>query len=84
MRDERLSGVVPILITAIAALVAYAGSYVALVTPQASRSDPLREPHVARYRVGGPWAETLFLPVHWVDRRVRSKYWTTPDCLREH
>ncbi|MBS0262563.1 MAG: hypothetical protein JSS02_11480 [Planctomycetes bacterium] len=35
-----------------------------------------------RYRLSGPVVKSLFAPVHWVDRRVRSEYWNTIENTR--
>jgi CHASE2 domain-containing sensor protein len=73
----------PLLVSAIILAGLYVGSYAALVTSQASPTDPLMAPRVARYRVGGAYAQVLFVPLELVDRKLRHEYWTTPDCLRD-
>jgi hypothetical protein len=76
------SAVVPLLLTGVILLGLYVGSYACLVKSEASTLDPLRQPRVARYRVGGAAAERFFFPAEQVDRKLRQDYWTTPDCLR--
>jgi hypothetical protein len=59
-------------------LVAYAGSYLALLSPGefavggSYRMDVCRFPS---YRVGGEYAHDFYRPAHWADRRVRPDYW---------
>jgi len=76
------SAVVPLLLTGTVLLALYVGSYAFLVKSEASPVDPLMQPRVARYRVGGVVAEAIFYPAEQVDRKLRHEYWTTPDCLR--
>ena len=77
------SAVVPLFLTGAVLLALYAGSYAFLVKSEASPADPLRQPRVARYPVGGRLAEAFFFPAEQVDRKVRADYWTRPDCLRD-
>jgi hypothetical protein len=77
-----LSAIGPLLATAVIIACLYVGSYAALVTSQASPTNPLMAPRVARYRMGGAAAEVLFRPLELIDRKLRHEYWTTPDCLR--
>lgn len=77
------SAIGPLLISSIVLLALYVGSYAALVSSVAAPGDPLRQPRVARYSVGGLWAETFYYPAVQVDRKLRRDYWTTPDCLRD-
>jgi len=77
------SAAVPLLLSGAILLTLYVGSYAFLVKTQASPVDPLNQPRVARYRFGGVVAETIFFPVEQADRKLRHKYWITPDCLRD-
>jgi len=81
--SKLFSAVVPLLVTGAILLALYVGSYAFLVRSVASPVDPFMKPRVARYRLGGVWAQTLFFPAELVDRRLRYEYWTTPDCLRD-
>jgi hypothetical protein len=55
---------------------AYVGSYIVLLSPMPSPWEG--EPNDAAYRAGGNAAETVFVPLEWIDRRVRPGYWADP------
>jgi hypothetical protein len=68
-----------VLAVAIIAILVYCGSYGILVTQKI-------EPHTgtawARYRVGGTIAQTVFRPIHWLDRQLRPAIWPDGDWPR--
>jgi hypothetical protein len=77
------SAAVPLLVTALVLLALYVGGYALLVKSEAAPVDPFMNPRVARYPIGGVWAEAFFFPAEQVDRKLRHEYWTTPECLRD-
>lgn len=33
------------------------------------------------YHWGGATAELSFIPIHWIDRRIRREYWSNPEII---
>jgi hypothetical protein len=59
-------------------LVAYAGSYMALLDPGEIAEGGLERMNVCRlpfYRVRGEYVWDFYRPAHWVDRQVQPDYW---------
>jgi hypothetical protein len=56
---------------------AYMAVYYAMLKDKVSAGYP-EFFWVPEYRVGGKFAETLFVPANQLDRRVRSEYWKPP------
>jgi hypothetical protein len=55
----------------------YVSGYYALLTPEQGWFSPF-------YRFGGSTAQTLFEPMHWLDRQVRAGYWNERTRQREY
>jgi hypothetical protein len=61
----------------------YVGSYLALVVPSGKLElvvtylgdEPVQGFLVHRYRVGGEWLATAFMPLELIDRKVRPELW---------
>lgn len=76
MSQQRSSTLLTIAAAAVLLLLLYFGSYFALVTRnERGRSS---DSYWVEYRFGGKAAESLFSPVHRLDRHVRPSYWIPP------
>jgi hypothetical protein len=85
-RRIQTSAVSVILASAMFVVLIYVGSYFVLMTPMPYNSLKGTGPSpttvsrkVARYRFGGGLAETVFRPMHWIDRRIRQDTWNGSD-----
>ena len=84
--SRRTKWIVAILV----ALIAYAGSYLALVKVGKSTS-PNRQTHPIQflyfgptYRLDGPLWEVVFEPAYYIDKHLRPDRWTTPVWRARH
>lgn len=82
---RKLSGLLPCAIGIILLLVVYGGTYRMCMTPVRFHSDRRERKAVVLmvqmqpdYPAG--WLAQLFAPIHWIDRQIRSEFWS----LQEH
>jgi hypothetical protein len=53
----------------------YAGVYYALVERIDYQLIAGFQSHVVRYRIGEEWSESIFAPMHDLDRKIRPGWW---------
>ena len=86
--ERQLSSAPLIVAIVLLLLMAYVGSYFALVVPHgvglvqvAPREYTVRGP-LEPYRMGGRFSEVIFWPIERLDRRIRQSAWEYGDTIR--
>ena len=87
MEDRRVNPMLLITIGIATPLLFYIAVYIALVSPERvpTTSGPGPWPRHPSYRVGGAYADGVFAPVNWLDRKFFHSRWqhTAEDSVKD-
>jgi len=80
MEEKRATVMLTVGVGTLLVMLLYIGSYLTIVRPGKllPSLEPFGDTPPSYYRIGGRYAATLYLPLEWIDRRLRHRQWEDP------